>query len=373
MLLGNLSIRLILLMGESVPLPAPSDVIEAVQSVEVTNDAESGDGFQMSLSLVKDKKLDYGLLRNRALKPGNRVAIAVLMGAVPEVLIDGVITHQQVKTSGGSGGELTVTGMDVSSVLDLKEKDAIFENQPDSIIVSRIILSSAYAKYGLVPAITPTTDIPLVVDRVPHQQETDLAFIRRLAERNGFVFYIEPLTLGVNKAHWGPENRIGLPQPALTQDMGASTNVKSLGFSLDALEPVSTEGLFVEPFLKMTIPIPSLPSLRIPPLATSPAPAIRTVRVRDTANNNVATAATKALAAATNAPPAVTGEGELDTVRYGHVLRARRLVGVRGSGLSFDGLYTVMAVSHKLARGDYTQSFRISREGIGTTTPVVVT
>ena len=28
-----------------------------------------------------------------------------------------------------------------------------------------------------------------------------------MAERNGFVFYIEPLTFGVNTAYWGPENR----------------------------------------------------------------------------------------------------------------------------------------------------------------------
>ena len=83
MLVGKLGIRLILLMGESVPLPAPYDVIKAVQSVEVTNDAESGDGFQMSLSLVKEKTLDYGLSRTKALKLGTRVALAGAGGALP--------------------------------------------------------------------------------------------------------------------------------------------------------------------------------------------------------------------------------------------------------------------------------------------------
>ena len=71
-------------------------------------------------------------------------------------------------------------------------------------------------------------------------------------------------------------------------------------------------------------------------------------------------------------PVAVSGDGELDTLRYGHVLRARRLVGVRGAGLSYDGLYSVESVTHKLVRGEYTQRFRISREGTGTTLPAVV-
>ena len=371
MLTNELGIRLILWMGSTVPLPAPMEVIQALDTIEVTNDKDAGDGFQMNVKLVKDQTLDYGLLKNSALTAKNRVVIAVLIGVVPEVLIDGLITHQQVKTGDAAApGQLTITGKDVGAAMDLEEKNAEFKNQTDSVIALRIILQ--YAQYGLIPAVTPTFDVPIEVDKVPKQAETDLAFLKRLAERNGFVFYIEPVTLGVNKAYWGVENRLGLPQPALSQDMGSMTNVKSLSFSQDALEPVSTEGVFVEPFFKLALPIPSLPSLAIPPLALSPVSAVRKVKMRDTASQGPATAATRMLAVATNAPLAVTGEGEVDTIRYGSILRARRLVGVRGAGLSYDGFYTVQGVTHKVARGEFTQRFKIAREGTGTTTPVVV-
>ena len=93
-----------------------------------------------------------------------------------------------------------------------------------------------------------------------------------MAERNGFVFYVEPVTFGVSNAYLGPENRLGLPQPALTQDMGAATNTRSLDFSHDGLAPVGVQGGFVDPLLKLSIPIPSLPSLKIPPLALAPTP-----------------------------------------------------------------------------------------------------
>ena len=370
MVARQFGIRLVLWMGATVPLPAPFELIEALESAEVTNDSEAGDGFQLVFKVQKDRSLDYALLRSAAVAPGNRVVIAVLMGALPEVLIDGIIEHHQVRTDAATGATLTVTGKDVSSVLDLEEKNERYPNQPDFVIATRILLG--YPQYGLLPDVRPTSDVPIMVDRIPRQQETDLAFIRRLAERNGFIFYIEPVTLGVNRAYFGPETRASLPQPALTQNMGASDNVDSLSFAHDALEAVGAQGVFVEPFFKLSLPIPALPTLKLPPLAASPAPARRTVKLRTTAKQNPATAATSALAATMNAADSVTGEGELDAARYGRVLRSRRLVGVRGAGLSYDGLWYVRAVTHQVAVGRYTQRFRISREGTGTTTPVVV-
>ena len=132
---------------------------------------------------------------------------------------------------------------------------------------------------------------------MPRQHETDLRFIQRMARRNGYVFYIEPLTLGATTAYFGPENRLGLPQPALSIDMGTATNVKSLSFTNDALAPVGAKGSFVEPITKTSIPIPPLPSLRVPPLAASPAAARRTTLMRQTASQNPGQAATTALAA----------------------------------------------------------------------------
>ena len=61
----------------------------------------------------------------------------------------------------------------------------------------------------------------------------------------------------------------------------------------------------------------------------------------------------------------------LDVLRYGHVLKARQLVGVRGAGLSFDGLYYVKKVSSKLKAGEFKQSFSLARNGLISTLPLV--
>lgn len=371
MLSDLLGIRLVLLVGDTVPLPPPPSVLEALEDVEVTNDAAQGDGFRLTFKLSRSPLLDYELVQRGTVAPMKRVIIGAAFGVVPEVLIDGIVTHHQLQPSNEPGqARLTVMGRDVSVMMSLKEKNETFPNQPDFVIFTRII--SEYAQYGLIPAPVPTPDVPIELERVPRQQETDLAFVQRMAERNGYVFYVQPVTFGVNTAYFGPEVRAGLPQPALTLDMGAATNVTSLSFQQDALAPVGTEGTFVEPFFKTALPIPPLPSLKIPPLASAPAPAHRTVRLRETANQNPATAAVTALARQMNTPDAVTGSGQLDAARYGHALRARGLVGVRGAGLSYDGFYYVRRVTHNIKQGQYTQSFAISREGTGPTLPVVI-
>ena len=130
--------------------------------------------------------------------------IGAVLGVIPEVLIDGIITHHQLAPSNEPGkSTLTVTGSDVSVMLDMEEKNEKYENQPDFVIFTRLI--AAYAQFGLVPQPTPTADVPIMLQRIPRQQETDLKFIQRMAKRNGYVFYVEPVTFGVNTAYFGPE------------------------------------------------------------------------------------------------------------------------------------------------------------------------
>jgi len=64
-------------------------------------------------------------------------------------------------------------------------------------------------------------------------------------------------------------------------------------------------------------------------------------------------------------PKAVTCEGSLDVTRYGGVLNARGLVGVRGAGPAFDGLYYVKKVTHKIKRGEYKQDFYADPKRVG--------
>src|SRR6516162_2411814 len=181
MLANLLGIRLILWLGKAIPTPAPYAVMRALTHVKVINEGEGNDGFQMTFTLGKDTVVDYGLVLGGALDPDTRVSIALLIGASLEPLINGVIYHHQVVPSNEPGmSRLTVTGRDVSVLLDLEEKNDQYKNQPDFVIVNRVLAN--YATDGVLPPylVTPTADVPLELFRVPRQHETDLALLRRL-------------------------------------------------------------------------------------------------------------------------------------------------------------------------------------------------
>jgi len=68
-----------------------------------------------------------------------------------------------------------------------------------------------------------------------------------------------------------------------------------------------------------------------------------------------------------------SANGEVDGLRYGSALRPRGLVGLRGAGFSYDGIWYVNRVSHKIKRGEYKQNFTLTRNGLVSTVPTVPT
>jgi hypothetical protein len=77
------------------------------------------------------------------------------------------------------------------------------------------------------------------------------------------------------------------------------------------------------------------------------------------------------LAEAGRSTDAVSGHGSLDVVRYGRLLKSRQLVGVRGVGMAFDGLYFVKSVKTKIKQGELKQDFDLTRNGLVSITPRV--
>jgi len=366
---GKLGVRLQIMTGPNLPQARPQ-LAAAFQSASVTNTAGAEDGFELVFGLTKSAGGRWDLLAGKYLEPTYRVIVAVHLGLTPVVLIDGLIAERHVNPMAEPGATtVKVIGSDQTVKLDLVEKDKQYPNQTDSVIVTSLL--AAYSNLGLVPKVTPTTDVPIQVEKVPTQRETDLQFIRRLAQRHGFVFYLSPTAIGVTEAYWGPSVRAGLPQPALTLGMPASTNVESLTFGYDALAPVEAAPRIVEPASKKELAEPTLPAARTPPLSTSPVPTLRKLLLRDTANTGAVGAELASVAAATSAPEPLSASGEVDIVRYGSVLRARGLVGVRGAGTENDGTWYVRSVTHTITRGSYRQRFELSRDGQGSLTPAV--
>lgn len=369
-------VRIQLYAGPAVPLPAPQVVIDSLKEVSVqTGSGDSQSGFELVFDVPKTSPLTtLFLLSGGASIPILRIVIAVTVGGVTEVLMDGVMTHHEIQTNGPSS-TLRVKGKDLTAVMDYFELDGLpYPAMPPAL---RVLASLArYAALGVIPLVIPSIieDIPLPTKKIPRHQGTDYAYIKKLAKDVGYTFYIDPgPTPGVSRAYWGPEIRLGQPQPSLNGGLdGAHDNVTALSFSFDKEKKEMPIVMIQEPYSKAPIPIP-IPDITPlnPPLGVIPPLPPKLTWLKDTAKLNPAAAIMKGIAYAGQHSDSVFGTGSLDVVRYGRVLRSRQLVGVRGAGDPFNGLYYVTDVTHQIKRGEYTQSFKLARNALLSTTPVV--
>lgn len=366
---------LTLMIGPVVPLPVPQSVLDALTSVEVKSNTAEASGFQLKFTLNNRSPLQTLFLIAGGQTPLLRVMIILTVNGTPNVLMDGVMTNQQV-SPGSNPGEstLTITGEDLSKVMALQDFSGLpYPAMPPE---ARIFLILAkYAVFGMIPLVIPSlfTDLPIPTERLPIHQGTDLEYIRQLAADVGYVFYVDPGPVpGTNTAYWGPEIKIGVPQPALNYDMDAHTNVESLSFTFDGSNTTLPIVFIQNSLTKIPIPIP-IPKLNPlqPPLGVIPAPITNITILKDTAKLSPMAAIGKGLAVASRSADAVSGSGSLDVVRYGRLLKARQLVGVRGVGMAFDGLYFVKSVTTNLKQGELKQSFELTRNGLVSITPRV--
>ncbi|QWP78982.1 hypothetical protein J5226_11570 [Lysobacter sp. K5869] len=370
-------IHLTLLIGPSVPIPVPRAVSEALQSATITS-AKDKAGFQLVFAADKGSTLLDVLLPAGYFDPiTTRVILVVTLGGFPHVLMDGVVTRQELAPSSEPGqSTLTITGEDLSALMDLVELKRPFPNMPD--VAKAYLALAPYAAFGVIPVVIPgfIPEVATSDKKIKSQNGTDLDLLKKLAGENGFVFYVEPGPLpGQSIAYMGPNIRIPVPQPALNINMDAHTNVESLSFSLDGLAKETMLMAVDDPITgRIPTPIP-IPAVNIfqPPLGARPTPPAKVVFSKKLGGDeSIAFSVKKVLGRLLKGSAnAITVSGSLDVLRYGHVLRSKAMVGVRGAGLAYDGMYYVDSVTHKIKRGEFKQSFQLSRDGLISLTPRV--
>ena len=368
-------IQVSLLLGRGVPTPAPASLMSALDSIRVTQDADTS-GFQIAFRAEHGLGVsaDYALLSGSLLQPGTRVIVAVTVSATPRVVIDGLITHHQFAPDSNGVTLLTVTGEDVSVAMSMTEIATPYPALGDMAIVALII--AKYAEYGLIPVVIPPLSslVSLPIEEIPQQSGNDRDYVRGLAARHGYVFFVKPGPVpGTNIAYWGPIERVGIPQKALSVNVGPATNVEAINFSYSALAPEQIYGAVSDEEAEIILPVLTITSLQLQPLASRPPLIFNQPFVRKSMLDYQGSSWIEAQAYAqsrTNRSTAdvVTAEGSLDVLRYGDILSAPGIVGVRGAGFSYDGNYYVKSVTHDIRLGQYKQTFSLAREGVGSLT-----
>jgi hypothetical protein len=366
------AIELTLWIGPVVPIRVSKSVIDALESVKVITKATGRSGFELHFTIDVNSPLQtLFLIGGGAIPPLVRVVIAVTVNGTMNVLMDGVMTDHHVGTDVQNGRTtLTVMGEDLTRVMDYFDISGLpFPAMPPEAQVALALVK--YALLGVIPMIIPSVliDIPIPIDRIPRQKGTDLKHIKRLADAVGYVFYLDPgPEPGMSVAYWGPQIKLGAAQPALAIDADAYSNVEHLQFTFKNDHKKLPIVIIQEETTKIPIPIAvgNITPLNPPLGIIQPIPTGIDLTV-GAAKWSVMRAALIAMARASKNADGVTASGSLNVLRYGQVLKARKLVGLRGAGTAFDGLYYVNSITHNIKRGEYKQDFELTRNGLVST------
>lgn len=380
-------VNLSMLAGPVIPAPVPASVIDSLIGARVLSatvrdgkpdelPVSARSGFELEFALSKGSPLEtIFLLASGSGPPLMRVVLAVSFNGSTEVISDGFVTrHEVAPATANTSPTLKLYGEDITAIMDLIDATGI--PYPAMPIFARVAMILAkYAAIGVLPIVVPPIfdEVQDPTDKIPSQKGTDRTYLNHLARESSYGFYAEPGPFpGQSRVYWGPEIKIGNPQPALNLDMDAMTNVESLSFKYDndkSRTPIAWIRDDELPF-PIPVPIPDI-SLTNPPLGLIPPASFRIEPLPETAKMSIPKAMLFGLAHKSSSSECVTAEGTLNVTRYGRLLQPRKLVGVRGAGTAFDGLYYVKSVTHNIKRGEYSQSFTLSRNGLVSTLPRV--
>ncbi|HEY44895.1 MAG TPA: phage late control D family protein [Anaerolineae bacterium] len=346
--------------------PASPEVMEGVQEIHVENGGDMADIFRIRIALGMTDRGDWTTLQDDRFKPLTPVTIRVQVGIGPsEPLISGYVTSNRVSINNEPGqSSLEIVGMDATVLMNLEEKVVAWPNMADSDIATAV-----FGNYGFTPQVDQTQPVRQDMDVTTIQRGTDIQFLRRLAERNGFECYVEndPL-LNADVGHFHSPELQGKAQGILSVSFGPNTNVSSFNARYDMLQATtarisemdinskSVQTGQADNLSELTLGREDvLGRISLAPVVLPSKPGLF----------SAAELQTFCQAVVNRSAWAVSAEGEVETGVYEGILRARRTVNVRGAGDLYSGTYYVTRVFHTLSGVGYTQRFELQKNAIG--------
>jgi hypothetical protein len=340
---------------------APNETAAGAAFVEVTERVGELTYYRLEYSFdIADG--DFPLLKESSLGPGSEISVLVPTQDATECLVKGPIYGQQIQFKhGGSGSTLTIQGADSLIKLDREDKAVAWSDLTDSAAVASIL-----SQAGLVPDVETTQAGHFELKHTLIQRETDLSFVRRLARRNGFHFWITCDEFGVETAHFKRPALDGNPKCDLVINLtDPKPNVTALDISWDVERPTSTDSLELDLNTKSDItgtiqssPLTALGGTALSAITTE----LRVAHVHAPVDDSGDLQA-RSEGALIEASFFLRASGSTTLSALGKVLRAHTLVNLRGVGSRHSGLWFCSSVRHSIDDTEHVMDFELIRNG----------
>jgi phage protein D len=340
---------------------APDPQLGQPASVDVHECIGSPATFRLTYGLDIQEG-DLPLLADPRLAPGKIVSVFSQTAAGLPCLIKGPITSQKIKLShGGSGSLLEVIGADTSIAMDRENKAALWTGS-DSSAVSQIV-----GTYQLTPAVDTTSAMHEETKHVLVQRETDLAFVRRLARRNGCLFWVSCDDTGLlETANFKRPPIDGAPVSELIINLAdPPSNLASLEISWDVERPTSAVATEVDLGRISDIdgeaaqsPLTPLGAQGLAAVATGTRAAHVYGPVDDSSDLKA-----RSEGALIEQEFFIRATGSTTAQALGGVLRSHTVVNLRGAGKRHSGKWFCSSVHHVLDDVGHRMDFELIRNG----------
>lgn len=341
---------------------APDGVAASALSAEVTERMGQPTSYRLDYSLdIADS--DFPLLVDARFGPGSEISILAPAGGRTECLVKGPVYGQQIRMEqGGAGSMLSVLGADSLVRLDREDKVVAWSDVTDGLAVTQILSRNSF-----IPDVDTTQAAHLTLKHTLIQRETDLAFIRRLARRNGNLFWLSCDELGIETAHFKRPPLTGAADCELVINLtDPRSNVTSLEIAWDVERPVTASAAEVDLTNKSDIsasvqrsPLEALGGSAFADVAGSGTRAAHVDAPVDDSGDLQA----RAEAGLIEASFFVRASGSTTLAALGKVLRSHRLVNLRGAGSRHSGLWFCSAVRHSIDLSEHRMEFELIRNG----------
>ena len=330
--------------------------------VEVTVDARRDQAAVATLKFEtrRDEQGQWLVQDSGLLTPWEPIVIEAAFGSTVEEVMRGFIRKVDADYPQDAGATtVTVECQDDSLQLDREHIRETWGGEAPT--TDEDILTSILGNYGLsLDADSGSGQGNLVIN----QDETDIAFLRRRAEANGY-----DLLFREGSVYFGPMQLDAEPQAAIMVYAGPSTNCLRFDVSDDGhqADRVSFDRAETAGVGTVSETVESdLPLLGNEP-ATGQGDGLPEFAWRMSREGEMGEEEWHARAQrrANELSLRIKAEGELDGSLYGHVLRVGAPVGVDGVGERYGGIYFVDTVNHVFDMDGYRQSFTLLRNAYG--------
>jgi phage protein D len=344
---------------------APPELLTTIQLLEVEDHAKMADMLHLRILIgVNDIKSGWTIIDDGRFDRLSRIQVKVTVGSGPAVLlIDSYVIESRVQFSNQPGKSvLDVYAMDPTVLMNLDEKVRAWPNMKHSEIAQQI-----FDEYSFAAVID---DTPVSYDEQNTQltqRGTDIQFLQKLAQRNGFECFIEANAQGKIEGHFHKPKVEDSPQAVLSVNSGEATNVNLFNTRFDMIKPAqavaATLDIESQSDQKGDVSEQSLHALGSRSAVGGDRP--RRILIAQTGLTSTSELQAYAQGMVDESSFAITAEGELNTVAFGSILAAKKTVNVRGAGRQYSGVYYVEKVLHTFTGDGYRQKFRLRRNAIG--------